>query len=47
MSTPGIKNLIEAGKEINKNHPEILDLSIYYGKEELDDKKSKTNDRRY
>jgi cobaltochelatase CobN len=41
VSTPGIKNLIEAGKEINKNHPEILDLSTYYGKEELDDKKAK------
>ncbi|SCL89402.1 Aerobic cobaltochelatase subunit CobN [Sporanaerobacter sp. PP17-6a] len=41
VSTPGIKSLIEAGKEINRQYPNILDLNLYYGKEEMNDEKSK------
>lgn len=41
VSAPGIKNLVEAGKDIAKSYPETLDLSIYYGKEELKDEKAK------
>ncbi len=41
VSAPGIKSLVEAGKEISKNYPQCLHLNIYYGKEELNDEKAK------
>ncbi|MBU5428260.1 cobaltochelatase subunit CobN [Tissierella pigra] len=39
VSAPGIKNLVEAGKDINQSYSKILDLNIYYGKEEMSDEK--------
>ena len=41
VSSPAIKNLVEVGKEICQNYPNILDLCLYYGKKEMDDNKSK------
>jgi len=41
VSAPGVKSLIDSGKEIAQNYPNIIDLKIYYGKEEMDEEKSK------
>jgi cobaltochelatase CobN len=38
VSSPAIRCLIEVGKEIKEKYPKTLDLNIYYGIEEQDEK---------
>jgi cobaltochelatase CobN len=41
VSSPAIRCLVEAGKEIKEKYPGVLDLHIYYGKEDLSEKTGK------
>lgn len=40
VSAPAIKNLIKAGKEIELNYENVLELKLYYGTSEMDHVKS-------
>lgn len=39
VSAPAIQNLIWAGREINNNYPNSLNLKLYYASVEIDGKK--------